>query len=798
MCRSEVATDGSAAVGSGGSRSTRLRNQARLHFRRHNYVIYQDLGSNLESGFLSFIGGLFTSSNNDFYYIDQTTPDNLNILFNVSRRRDIPSQYRNYESSAYGKWIYLFCSGARGHDDKVFEVHYRGANDWDATEYGAPGSGSLRPIRAFSESDYFTLDRALLNHTYALALPIQIDAATMENLFNGSFYSSAQSFIRLELTPPAGGVSSYDYDAYIFDPEHIIAHSTDIIAYHSHLMRVVDARRTHRRLSRFEARIRKRGILACLCKQLVDNESSLQNDANRSRLNTAFNRFANYGNRKAKFIDNLYNFLNHNILTYLERGLMEHTQGNTHPDGAAWLRIIAPLAGIAGEHILLSYLFNDAAQNPTSESAWATFFQASRQQGGARERACVTAWTRVIGTQDYLKLALGVAETRTYHLVSEITAGRMTWQAFNDTLGRERRALNQLPPGLRRSGSVIRTMRSVNKVFNWGVRMGRLKAVFDGQITTSTFTAALDSLSEFAGGRGAVGIAVKASAVKNMIDVFSNSRDFARRINVDDYDAALGHGLAVAASVTEIGYLVATGSTLGGPVGAAVAIVGAIGAIIVVLGTDSDLELFIQYGIWGTDPRGSTGQPDWAITPFNRWTNDDTGIERQLYSLLNLLHKFDVRHNYDTNTRVVAIEIDTKFLPDTAIFEFRGQFTDSSGRQGRVLFRMRYPSRRRRHYTRVNYRQTGARVVRGVNTQVGTAGGKHTIKINIGVHHGVSAGEGWLRCLPFGHNEFTVPHGDRAFHLERLIQHTGTLVIINHWRDYDFDRDEWARMPTWT
>ena len=798
MCHHDVEPDGSAAFGSGGARSTRLRNHARLHFRRYNYVIYQDIGSNLETGFLSFMSGLFNASNRDFFYIDQTTPDNLNTLFNVSRRRDIPSQYRNYASSAYGRWIYLFCSGARGYADKIYEIDYRGVGDWNATEYEFPATGSLRPVRTFSESGYFILNRALLNHTYGIALPAQISAATMENLFTGSFYTNSQNFIRLELTPPAGGVSSYDYDVYIFDPEQIIAHSTAVIAYHSHLMRVVDARERHGRLSGFEQRIRKRGILACLCKQLVDSESSLQNDANRSRLNSAFNRFANYGNRKARFIDNLYNFLTHNILTSLETGLMEYQSGNTRPDGAAWLRVVAPLAGIAGEHILLTYLFNDAAQNPTNQSAWATFFKVSRQHGNASESASVTAWNRILGTRDYLKLALGVAETRTYHLVTEYTAGNINWQQFQQQLRHDGRALNTLPAGIQRTGAVRRTMTSINKVFTWGNRLGRLKAVFDGEVTTSTFTAALDSVSDYASRRGAVAVAVKASVVKNMIDVFSNTRDFARRISVDDYDAALGHGLAVAAGITEIGYLVATGSTLGGPVGAAVAIVGAIGAIVVILATDSDLELFIQYGSWGTDPRGSTGQPDWAVTPFNRWTDDDTGIERQLYSLLNLLHKFDVRHNFDPNTRVIAFEIDTKFLPDTSIFEFRGQFNDGSGGQGRISFNLRFPSRRRRHYTRVGYRQRGTRVVSGVNVHVVTESGKHTIKLNVQVRHGVATGEAWLRCLPFGHNEFTVPHGGRAFHLERLVTHTGTLVIINHWRDYDFESDEWARMPTWT
>ncbi len=796
MCRQDVDASGGAVVSSGGSRTTTARRQARLHFRRFNYVIYQNLGANLESGFLSFLSGLFNARNDDFYYIDPSTPDNLNLLFNVSRRRSIPSQYRAYESSAYGRWIYLYVERSQG--DRLYELHYRDANDWSATEFAWPREGSIEPIRSFSNDDYFTLDRALLSDTYALALPAQVQPETAANIFTGDFFSSARDFIRLELAQPSGGVSSYDYDAYIFDPGHIVNHAVDVIAYHSHLMRVVDARERHRHLSSFEQRLRKRGILACMCKQLVDSESSLQNDANRSRLNSAFDRFSNYGHRKAKFIDNLYNFLTHDILVNLERDLMEYTDDGVHPDGAAWLKIIAPLAGIAGEHILLTYLFNDAADRPGDRSAWATFFKVSRQRGTASESASVTAWNNVLQTQDYLKLVLGVAESRAYYLINEQTAGRLNWHDFDELLGQDRRALSQLPAGMRRTGAVLRGMRKINATLSWANRFGRLKAIFDGEITTSTYTAALDSLSDLASSRGAMGIAVKACAIKNMIDVISNSVDFADRIGVDDYDAAFGHGLVIAAGLTEIGYLVATGTLLGGPVGAVVGIVGAVGAVIVMLATDSDLELFIRYGIWGTDPQGSTGQPDWAVTTFNRWTDDDDGIDRMLDSLINLLYKFDVRHNYGTETNVVAIEIDIKTLPDTAVFVFRGQFANSSGTQGRASCQFSFPSRRRSwsHSTTITVRQGSTRYVRGVNTQVATEGGKHTVKLNVGIQGGATTGEAWIQCLPFGHSEFTVPYGGRAFHLEQLIEHDA--IIINRWRDYSFESDEWGSMPSWT
>jgi len=213
----------------------------------------------------------------------------------------------------------------------------------------------------------------------------------------------------------------------------------------------------------------------------------------------------------------------------------------------------------------------------------------------------------------------------------------------------------------------------------------------------------------------------------------------------------------------------------------------------VVLATDSETEIFMQHCSFGQQAGQGDIQPDWADSRVDFWTDTVTGNERQINSLLNLLHKYSVRHNFDPNTRVVAIEIATKFLPDSARFSFVGRFGTSPGSGDEIRFQVNYPSRSRSHYTSLTPRQTGSRPVTGVNTRVVTEGSEHRIEINIQVREGITSGEGWLCCYPFGHTGFSVPHEGRAFHLEQLVEHSN--ILINRWRDYAFEPDEWGTMP---
>ena len=249
--------------------------------------------------------------------------------------------------------------------------------------------------------------------------------------------------------------------------------------------------------------------------------------------------------------------------------------------------------------------------------------------------------------------------------------------------------------------------------------------------------------------------------------------------------------MIVSAGLIELGYIALTESLLGGPVGVVVAIIGSVGSIIVLLSTDSDYELFANNCLWGNEPHNSHAHPGWSVSGFNQYTEDEEGINFQLKSILNLMHKFEeVRDKYDDITHVVAIEIDTKFLPDTTVFVVKAQFMAGS-RVCRAVIRVRYPSRTRDRYTTVTPHQSGDRLIRGVNTMVETGDDHHTIKINIGVDHQVNQGKAWVCCSPFGTSEFSVPNDDRGIYLEEC---TEPRMFF---RDHSFDHSEWRTMPDW-
>ncbi|UCD94770.1 MAG: hypothetical protein JSU69_01585, partial [Candidatus Zixiibacteriota bacterium] len=388
------------------------------------------------------------------------------------------------------------------------------------------------------------------------------------------------------------------------------------------------------------------------------------------------------------------------------------------------------------------------------------------------------------------------------------------WSNFVAGIRRDRSRLVAFTQGSASGRRAAQRAQLVRRIFRHANTISQFHALLNGDVTTSTFTATLSSFSDFAERRGASYLATRAVAVKNMIDVYEHGSGFADRLGVGDYDAALGRGLCLAAGVTELGYIIATGTTLGGPVGAVVSIIAVVGAVIIIFATDSEEELFMRHCLWGTQPRREISRRDWMTTSTTMWANSTMGVRWQLESLINLLHKYDVRHNYQNLrfmgviSNVLALDILTRFLPDTVRFEFRGRFTQRGGRPCQVYFDVRFPPRVRPRADRdsagafrsIRFRRSGPNIVRGVNAQVFTESGRHRIRLHIAFTDGVTEengwdGEAWLKCFPFGHTDFSAPHGRCAFHLENLISHDS--LIINHWRDYSFEADEWAMMPTW-
>ena len=795
MC-TPVDTEGRSRVRSGGSRTTRYSDSVRVGLVCYNYVVYERLGSNLESGFLSIISCLLNGSTQDFFYIDSVSPENLRALFHADRDSDIPSSFRRLVSSEAGSWIYFYIDSGHGQPDELIEVQYTSETSWTANIYRWV-DGDIQRVNGYTgDGELFYLSRTRLPETRAIAFPYQISALTAVNILLGRGIfdrglSALRSFCLVQAVHAEDLPEGAEFQLVIFDPGRIISQTAGIIHFYSRYMQVINPRSNGSRLSEYDRRIRKKGILATILKELSERDSSLSNDLNQSALDSAFNRYANYGYRKGLFIDNIYNFLNHDILTRIEEVLMTTNSLGIHSDGYVWLRMISPLAEIAGDHMLLSEYFLNAGDKDPDKSSFSMVYHSAFESGWVDNSSLFDYWNDLLQGHDLIKITLAVAQARTYYLVDEYSGGRISWREFEHSLSQESRNVLRVPPYIQRSTEVRAFIGKVNQAFTFASRLSQVAALLKGDISSGTFTTALDALAEYAEGREAVSLAVKFCFVKNVIDIGSHSADFYQRIGMEDYDAALGHGMVIAAGLTELGYLAVTGTLLGGPAGLAVAVVGSVGSIVALLATDSDFEEFAHSCLWGAAPHQSSAHPDWSVSAFNQYTDTDEGVDIQLKSLMNLLHKFEnVRDAYDQYTHVVAIEIDTKFLPDTALFVVKAEFTGNTG-ICRGTIRLRFPSRTRAEYTQVTPHQTGERLITGANTMAVTEDDHHTIKINIGVQANLSDGKIWLCCYPFNNSEFPVPSDNKGVYLQNCVEPR----IFS--RGHDFEASEWRTMPSW-
>ena len=799
MC-TEVSTDGSVRVRSGGERSTQLIDEVRVELIRYNYVCYTRLGSNLEDGILSILSNIPGGSSHEFFYIEPDSPDNLMALFNADRMSDIPRQYRQYTSSINDRWIYFYLDSRGAQPDELIELHYRNPNDWDAVYFSWESSDEMQPIRSTSAaSDLFTLTKSRLSTTKAIALPDQISPSTAANILLGRRGSSPiRSFCTITPVRSAEMIQGANMQLVIFDPGHIIDHTARIIRYYSRYLSIIDPRQRFTGLSNSEENIRVKGILVTMINQHKERDSSLSNSLNQGLLTSSFNRFANFGYRKAKFIDNIYNFLTNEIMTSLEEVLVTYRENDIPVDGHNWLTIIAPLAELAGEHNLLVSYFQASADRQTNESAFSTFYKSSLNRNEEEHAIVMEAWNTIMAGSDYAKITLGIAEIRAYYLVNEYTLGRISWREFQETMDDERQNIRRYPPYVRRGTTAVRYLRQVESVYTWTDRLGRTGAILKGDISVGSFTGALEDLAELADLRNVPVLATRFSFIANIIDVLNNLDDLRERIRMDDYDAAFGYGLMIPSGIYA-GYgtyqLIqagaVTGTTFGGPVGAVLGIMAATGAVVVIFATDSDMEVLLQNTTWGTNPYDSSAEPDWAVCRFNEFSASETGLKRQLNSFLNLLHKFEqVRDKYDDNTKVIGIEIEANFLPDSCLFLLKIELNSERSGRCRATLRLRFPSRSRSGYSSYTPSITGNRLIRGVNAKVESEPGKHTLKINIALTENVSEGNVWVTCYPFGHSEFSVPY-NKAVYLENC---TEPRIFF---RSHDFEPDEWRSMPSW-
>ncbi len=786
--------DSTHQVATGSYQQNRLSNRVQVVLSRFNYVVYERLGSNLGQGVLAFIARILGGSGGPFFYVENQ--DNLLALFHDDHVVDIPALFRPLTSEATGRWVYIYCQPR----ETLWEIEYRGITNWDSTEFTRNGDGDFEPVRSVgSDNSLFSLLRADLPDCYAIALPGQINAKTADMIFSGSYgaLSDFLRFSRLRLLNRENDQGPGEGRLIVFDPGYVIEHTVDAAGVYSRLASIVDARVSMPRLSTAERRLRYKGILACLCKQLADQDSSVADDFEMGRLDSDFNRYADYATRKAFLIDNLYNMLTRPIMKDLQKQFMIYEEDGLRLDGKVWLQIMLPVTSIAGDHALLSDYLSELAEENTGENAWAAFYKASLGRGTNQDTALAAAWKTSFSQVDAAEMIASVFTVATYALLKYYVGRPSGFRDYLDELTEIRDTASRYIRAVGRTSDIEQKLVKVASIYRIASGLGELKGILDGDVNAGRITNVFDSLANLAMLRGATGLAMKAMVVKNIFDIYGSSSGAADRWRMDDYDAMVGNAIVVGAGIAELSlvlYCMAYGGSVGGPAGAVIGLISAAGAVIVMACSDSDLEIFAARCMWGKTP-GEGSQAPWADGRYEAWRADDAGLKMQLNSLINCCHKYTVCHMFDTVTRVCEIKITTKFLPDAAKFVFRCEFGNANGATFRTKFTLQFPSRNTEHYRDFTVPSVSGRAVISANFCVRTSGDSYEIEINLRLEDGITTGQAWLNCQPFGHSEFTVPHDGLAFHLEQLVEHANIMINVD--RDYDFESDEWADMPSW-
>ncbi len=818
MCDTEVTIDGAASTSSGGDREVRATGEVTVEIFRYNYVYYDSLGDNLADGALAWIGRALSPAQGDFTPVSPAHGNalpQLLALFNADSIGWVPRDCRQYVSRAQydspdpespnPNYIYLL----NNETGQITELEYIASSEWNADIFEDTGDGWEAVDTRGSQQGYFRINLNHVEQTFAIAFPERVLPETIFDIFS---HGATRDLCQIRLANNPHGA---DRRLLIFDPAHIVKNSARIIASHARFMRLVDANVSSASLGRTSARqelMRTQGILAAICHQLVEADSGNASRITRSELDPAYQRYADFSQRRALFFDNMYNFLRHTTMRNVQRKLMTYVDDDARPEGAVWLRIIAPMAEIMGEHQLMMRYFEQESGEPETESAWSAFYADALRAASREPSASVRVWTQVTGSGDYVKLVLGAAELSSFVLVQDYVrrGSRVSWDDFSGQLDDTENNLQQFSRAARLTGRFARRMRQVPRIVTHAKAFGRLRGITTGDGGLSSYAAVVGAIETEVARRGAKGLALRLTAIKNTLDLYANIGDLDSCLRVDDYDAAFGYSVAIGAGLVEIGYLAIFGVALTGPAAVVVTLVGAIAAIYASTHRDTRVQQFLQRSSYGTDAGGSfSDPPSWVDGPTRQWISSvgdgrligpaaaqraqKQALQLQLNSLVNLLHEFKVKHIHTTASHVIEIAIETKFLPENAKWEFHGVFGDA---RGGSLCTVDFTLDGNHMRSRVSNSRHVNRAI-GHRIRRDTSARKHTITFNLGhVSDSVRTGEGWLRCFPFGHDEFVVPCRGTAgssptncIHLEQL----GEPSIGR--REYPFHSRHWASWP---
>ena len=229
------------------------------------------------------------------------------------------------------------------------------------------------------------------------------------------------------------------------------------------------------------------------------------------------------------------------MIIAIEELLMGENSLGIRADGYVWLNMLAPAAEIAGEHKLLAQYFNASSEKEQNKSSFSTLFHSAVNSGWTEQSELLEYWNDSLQGSDFVKIAQAIAEARTYFLINQYTSGNITWRNFENSISSESRNVLRLPAYINRSGDVVRTLRKITHIFTLASRMGEVGALLKGDISTGTLTTALEVLADYAADKQAIGLATRLCFIKNIIDIGSHLVDVHERLNLEDYNAAIGH-----------------------------------------------------------------------------------------------------------------------------------------------------------------------------------------------------------------------------------------------------------------
>jgi hypothetical protein len=129
--------------------------------------------------------------------------------------------------------------------------------------------------------------------------------------------------------------------------------------------------------------------------------------------------------------------------------------------------------------------------------------------------------------------------------------------------------------------------------------------------------------------------------VAAIIDAATAAHKAAGAADRGDKTAAVGYVLVGAGSaLTAIGIGMSIGGIEAGWTGVGL-IVAVVGFLIVLLGGDSEIQLFAKHCLWGTSYKEDGGDDKWQAAPFRDWDEAKAGgLDHQITAMFNLLAGF--------------------------------------------------------------------------------------------------------------------------------------------------------------